>query len=186
MKDYLLSENISVKIKKHRASRNLKISISQDGKVRLTIPYYFPYYLGEKYLKEKKTWIIETLSKVTENNQEKVIINEQQEKTLRIKARADILKLVNHYCLIYNLTYHKIFIKGQRSLWGSCSQKKNLNFNWRLMLAPERILHYVVVHEVCHLREMNHSKNFWQLVALTIPEYQECRRWLLKNGHSLY
>lgn len=186
MKDYLLGENISVKIKKHRSSRNLKISVSQDGQVRLTIPYYLPYYLGERYLKEKKTWIVETLKKINIHDQQKTKIDPQQEKELRKKAREKITELVKHYCLVYSLSYQKIFIKGHRSLWGSCSQKKNLNFNWRLILAPERILHYVVVHEVCHLREMNHSKNFWQLVELTVPEYRECRRWLIKNGRTLY
>lgn len=74
----------------------------------------------------------------------------------------------------------KIFIKNSRTRWGSCSSKGNLNFNYRLSLLPAHLAHYVIVHELCHLREFNHSQRFWDLVALTVPEYKACREELKK------
>ncbi|MCA9386358.1 M48 family metallopeptidase, partial [Candidatus Dojkabacteria bacterium] len=70
--------------------------------------------------------------------------------------------------------------------WGSCSSKGNLNFTWRLIFAPLEILDYVVVHELCHLKEQNHSQRFWDLVAEQVPDYKKKRIWLKKHGANLY
>lgn len=80
---------------------------------------------------------------------------------------------------------NRIHIKDQKTRWGSCSSKCNLNFNWRLVMAPPEVLDYVVVHELCHLTHMNHSRDFWGLVGQVMPEYKERRRWLRENGSLL-
>jgi len=80
---------------------------------------------------------------------------------------------------------NKVRFKNQKTRWGSCSQKGNLNFNWKLVLAPMCIVDYVVAHELCHLIQMNHSKEFWQLVESQIPAYKERRKWLKENGCKL-
>ena len=85
----------------------------------------------------------------------------------------------------YGFVYGRVAIKEQKSRWGSCSRKGNLNFNWRLLLAPLPVLDYVVVHELCHLRELNHSPRFWSLVARGCPDYAAQRRWLRDHGRSL-
>ncbi len=74
--------------------------------------------------------------------------------------------------------YNRVVIRDQKSRWGSCSWKKNLNFNWRLIMAPEPVLDYVVIHELCHLKEMSHSKSFWNLVSRFCPRWHELRHWL--------
>jgi hypothetical protein len=76
----------------------------------------------------------------------------------------------------------RIVIKSQKCRWGSCSARGNLNFNWRIIMAPERVVDYIVVHELCHLLELNHSRKFWALVAQIIPDYKENKEWLQKNG----
>ena len=76
-------------------------------------------------------------------------------------------------------------IRDQRTRWGSCSSRGALSFNWRLVLAPEPVLRYVVVHELCHLREANHSKAFWRLVEDALPRFDESRSWLRRHGHEL-
>lgn len=81
--------------------------------------------------------------------------------------------------------YNAVRIKSQRSLWASCSAKRNLNFNWRLFLAPPEVLDYVVIHELAHLVVMRHSKRFWSLVAKWCPEHKSRRRWLRENGRAL-
>jgi len=85
----------------------------------------------------------------------------------------------------FGFDYGRIAIKDQKSRWGSCSQSGNLNFNWRLLLAPIEILDYIVIHELAHLKEGNHSPRFWALVATQCPDYKQPRRWLRLHGHEL-
>ncbi|MGZ6390858.1 MAG: M48 family metallopeptidase [Ktedonobacterales bacterium] len=85
----------------------------------------------------------------------------------------------------YGFAYGRVSIKEQKSRWGSCSRQGNLNFNWRLLLAPLAVLDYVVTHELAHLKEMNHSPRFWQLVARGCPDYLAHRRWLRQHGNEL-
>lgn len=86
---------------------------------------------------------------------------------------------------VYGYFFGRVSIKSQKSRWGSCSRLGNLNFNWRLLLAPVPVLDYVVVHELCHLKEMNHSARFWKLVARACPDYAAQRRWLRAHGREL-
>ncbi|MDF2674900.1 MAG: hypothetical protein K0R09_3168, partial [Clostridiales bacterium] len=76
-------------------------------------------------------------------------------------------------------------VKEQKTLWGSCSSKDNINFNWKLIMAPQAVLDYIVVHELCHLKHRDHSKNYWNLVEQIIPDHKEKRKWLKENGRSL-
>jgi predicted metal-dependent hydrolase len=101
------------------------------------------------------------------------------------RARALITARTQYWAERLGVTYKRIAIKSQRSLWGSCSRAGNLNFNWRLAAAPAETLDYVVIHELCHLREMNHSSRFWAHVGAACPGYREQRRWLRKNSMEL-
>lgn len=78
----------------------------------------------------------------------------------------------------YGFSYKRVFIKNQRSCWGSCSEHGNLNFNYKLLFLPSHISDYVIIHELCHLAELNHSPRFWVLVSQTCPEYKNCRKEL--------
>ena len=89
-----------------------------------------------------------------------------------IKQRADEL------CSQLGVSYGRVTIRGAKTRWGSCSQKGNLNFNWKLMMAPEPVIDYVIIHELAHLKEMNHSKNFWKLVAEHCPKWRNHKKWL--------
>ena len=99
----------------------------------------------------------------------------------RRNAKEIIIARVRHWAAALNLEYGRVFVKDQRTLWGSCSARKNLNFSWRLAAAPLEALDYVVIHELCHLREMNHSKRFWDHVRAACPDYKAQRRWLREN-----
>jgi predicted metal-dependent hydrolase len=101
------------------------------------------------------------------------------------KARALIAARVEHFSRIIEVRCRRICIKDQRTLWGSCSGKGQLNFSWRLVLAPAAVLDYVVIHELCHLKEMNHSKKFWHLVNGFCPDHKAQRRWLRANSELL-
>ncbi len=106
-------------------------------------------------------------------------------RTLAEQARKVIPERVAYYAPLIGVTYGRITIRNQRTKWGSCSSKGNLNFNCLLMLAPPKVLDSVVVHELCHRKEMNHSERFYQEVLRVFPDYRECRKWLRENGPSL-
>lgn len=98
------------------------------------------------------------------------------------EAIHDRLQFFNEH---YGFKYNRVSLRNQKSRWGSCSRLKNLNFNWRLIMAPIEVIDYVVVHELCHLKQMNHSPKFWKLAEETIPNYKEVRKWLRKNEYLL-
>jgi predicted metal-dependent hydrolase len=101
-----------------------------------------------------------------------------EEKRLRVEARELVVRKVEQFNQHYGFEHGKIFIKNQQSRWGSCSSKKNLNFNYRIAILPEELQDYLIVHELCHLKEMNHAKSFWDLVEEKIPKYKELDKQL--------
>jgi predicted metal-dependent hydrolase len=96
------------------------------------------------------------------------------------RARTLINQKITDFNAFYHFNIGRISIRNQRSRWGSCSKRGNLNFNYRVVLLPDALLNYVIVHEMCHIGEFNHSKNFWNLVAQTIPDHVELRKQLHK------
>ena len=117
--------------------------------------------------------------------QEGIHLDAAQERQLRERAKSVLAQRVAYFAQQIGVTYGKITVRDQKTRWGSCSQAGNLNFNFRLILAPPEVLDYVVVHELCHRRQMNHSARFWQEVAQVLPDYRERKAWLAKNGWRL-
>lgn len=103
----------------------------------------------------------------------------------RNAAKEYFTKRVEHYIEITGGTYTRITIRDQKTRWGSRSSSGTLSFNYRLMYAPLKVLDYVVVHELCHITHMNHSKDFWNMVASILPDYKESRNWLKEHGREL-
>lgn len=106
-------------------------------------------------------------------------------KCLYTKSKRNDYQRVSYFARLMGVSYRNITIREQKTRWGSCSSEKNLNFNWKLILAPPEVLDYVVVHELCHLKEMNHSKAFWDEVGKVMPEYETYKLWLKENGWKL-
>jgi predicted metal-dependent hydrolase len=107
------------------------------------------------------------------------------ERWYRRAARAEISPRLDEACSVAGSSYSSLTIRGQRTRWASCSRTGAMSFNWRLLLAPEEVLEYVVWHEVCHLEVMDHSPRFWRLLASRSPGYREHMRWLRVNGATL-
>ena len=103
----------------------------------------------------------------------------------KVKALLIIKDRIEYFNTIYNFKWNRIVIRNQKTRWGSCSKKGNLNFNYKIALLPPKSADYIIVHELCHLGEFNHSQKFWDLVAKTIPDYKEIRKDLRKNGHTI-
>ena len=112
-------------------------------------------------------------------------LTDEQLQVLARQARQTIPERVAHFAPLVGVTYGRITIRSQHTLWGSCSSKGNLNFNCLLMLTPPEVLDYVVVHELCHRKEMNHSARFWAEVEHVLPDYEIQRKWLRENGTAL-
>ena len=102
----------------------------------------------------------------------------------REMARRKITERTEYFARQMGISWKRIFIKETKTRWGSCSQAGNLNFNWKLVLMPPEILDYVVVHELAHRKEMNHSPLFWKEVAAVLPDYRERRAWLREHGRD--
>lgn len=120
----------------------------------------------------------------TENDRKTLIENAFRNWYMRIAYDA-LKERLDYFCKITGLTYNTMKIKEQKTRWGSCSKKGNLNFNWKLIMSPQWVIDYVVVHEICHLRYLNHSKQYWELVSLYMPNYKNAQEWLKKNGKDL-
>ena len=107
------------------------------------------------------------------------------ERWYRRQAKAEIAPRLDAACAALGTPYRTLAIREQRTRWGSCSATGGLSFNWRLLLAPEAVLDYVVWHEACHLVHLDHSKRFWSLLERHVPDYRESRRWLQRHGATL-
>ncbi|MBC8490291.1 MAG: M48 family metallopeptidase [Bacteroidetes bacterium] len=120
------------------------------------------------------------ISKSSQSNASDLFI-----KWYRQKAKELIIPKVEEYAKNLGVKYDRIFIKDLKFRWGSCSPKKNLNFNWRLIKAPINVLNYVIVHELAHLIEPNHNDDFWNIIKIQIPKYIKAKEWLKENGELL-
>ena len=163
------------------------IHVATGGKVTVRIPLRGSEKFAISLAESKKNWIASCVLKLQNVpvQREKTPSEKRLEAIYRKAAREYFPKRVSHYARMLGVTYGKISIRDQKTRWGSCSSEGNLSFNWRLILAPPDVLDYVVIHELCHRKEMNHSKEFWALVESLMPEYKERRKWLRENGNNL-
>ncbi|MFR1831624.1 MAG: M48 family metallopeptidase [Lachnospiraceae bacterium] len=165
-----------------RSSRKtLALEISRDGLLKVRAPYKVSREEIQNFVKSKESWIFKHLKRIEETKaaQPDPLSAEEIEK-LAQKALQVLPEKVENYARMIGATYGRITIRNQKTRWGSCSSKGNLNFNCQLMRLPEELQDYVVVHELCHRKEMNHSPNFWKEVKNIMPDYQE-RRTRLKQ-----
>ena len=151
-------------IRSHR--KTIAIQIDRNGQVILRTPYWITKRQAEKFLDEKKEWILKNIRRVENRKTDEILISEEQRREGIERAKRIFPERTAYFAL------------EQKTRWGSCSSKGNLNFNWKLVLLAPELLDYVVVHELAHRREMNHSKNFWKIVEAELPDYRERRRRL--------
>lgn len=168
--------------------KSVAIQIKKDGKVVLRAPYGVPKEEINRILEEKRSWVEAHLQKLNERNAEQNNVpkfSEEEIKELANKALKYIPERVKYFAPIVGVNYTRITIRNQKTRWGSCSAKGGLNFNCLLMLTPPEVIDYVVVHELCHRKEMNHSKVFWAEVEKILPNYKNAKKWLKDNGGEL-
>lgn len=169
---------ISYTVKQHARAKRVSIRISSGGEVTVTIPKRSVLSHAHTFVEDNRDWIVSKIDEIHRNSLPKTTISKEMRPQLKVKARNLIRKRIEHYNRHYQFSYLRLTIRDQKTRWGSCSSNKTLSFNFRLALLPLELVDYVVVHELCHLKEMNHSRKFWLLVAQTLPHYPILRKQL--------
>ena len=176
----LENEKIEYTVRKYRSAKRLRIAISCDGNCRVTIPWRMSMLSAEKFVQQNSEWVLDKMKAMRKIGRNNLLLHRDKKEYQKVKeyARDFVTKRLEKYSEFYGFAYKNIAIRNQKSRWGSCSKKGNLNFNYKIILLPERHADYIIVHELCHLKEFNHSKRFWNLVSQTIPEYKEIKKRL--------
>ena len=183
----MLNQKISYQI--IRSSRKtMSLEIKPDGRIIVRAPLRLSETRIRKFVEEKQEWILKNLEKIQKRDEQKEDIprlSALERQHLQNKACVVIPRRVAYFAEKAGVTYGKITLRQQKTRWGSCASNGNLNFNWLLILAPSKVMDYVVVHELCHRKEMNHSQVFWKEVESILPDYRERKKWLKDNGWRL-
>lgn len=166
--------------------RTVSIEVRPDGKVTLHVPKRMTYREIEKLIEEKSPWIEKTIAKYNSALGDEIVpYTDEELDEMTAIAKRIIPPRVEYYAKLMGVTYGKITIRHPKTRWGSCTSKGNLSFNCLLTQVPPEILDSVVVHELSHRREMNHSERFYAQILNVMPDYHERDRWLRQNGMKL-
>lgn len=173
---------IEYQIRVSDRAKRMRLAVLFGGKVVVTLPRGINETVAEKFIKQKSTWIISKIDFFQKTKKTKKInLNYDDFEGNKDKAFDLALKRVKHFSKIYNFKFGQIKVKRLKTRWGSCSGN-NLNFNYKIIFLSTKMRDYVIVHELCHIKEPNHSQKFWNLVAQTIPNYKEITKKLRTEG----
>lgn len=173
--------DIKYKIKRSTRARRVRISVSCEAGVIVTAPRRLSAGTVEEFVQAKMTWIKQTLGRLQSNRRDWITpahVKQESYAACRARAAKFIRERIALHNSHYQFSYRRVSIKSMTSRWGSCSKHGNLNFHYRLLFLPIELADYVVVHELCHLKELNHSRKFWLLVAQSAPDYKRRRQEL--------
>jgi len=173
---YYLGKEYVLQLTEDASKKKLVVNISED-KLIVTMPIRHKDTINKSVIQE------DMINDANNVNEEmiKVAITKWYKQAAKVK----ILERVSYYERLFTEKPSSVVVKEQKHRWGSCSQDKTLRFNWRIIMAPEYIIDYIIVHEMCHLRYMNHAREFWDLVEHLQPDYKIRKDWLKKNGRML-
>ena len=165
--------------------RSISVSVLPDNRVLVKAPYGTSERTMQEFLLSKKVWITIHLEKQNREEEKAAalgVLCDEEIRKIKRKAKKIIPERVAYWAEKIGVTYGRIAIRLQSSRWGSCAQNGNLNFNCLLVLMPGEILDSVLVHELCHRKHMNHSKEFYNEIYRVFPDYDRCDKWLKENG----
>jgi len=178
----LHEQTVEYELKMSLRSSRIRLAIYPGGRFVITIPKRMSESLIEKVVLEKADWILEKIAKMKlKASKEPVVLSKIERKRLTVVAQELVYRRLEYFNQYYQYTYHRVSFRHQKTRWGSCSREGNLNFNVKIALLPPHLADYIIVHELCHLKEMNHSERFWHLVAQTFPEHKTLRKELKQN-----
>jgi len=161
------------------------LQIEENGSLVVKAHPRVPMSFINAFIEQKQSWIKKKQHQINTRNSNAIIINPHLIDQYKEQARELIGDKLLGFSTIMNLKYSKFRISSAKTRFGSCTSKGLLSFSWRLIFFPQEIIDYVVVHELTHLIEFNHSKRFWARIGFVLPEYKRCRKWLRTNGHII-
>ena len=169
-----------IPIKYIHSSRAKRISISVKAeRLRVAVPQGVSFKKAQKFVESKKEWIRKHVQRLNELKMNYQALTPSQNIN-RSQAEAVLIHTLDVLAEKHGFTYNRVFIKNQKTLWGSCSLKNNINLNYKLVLLPQELQEYIILHELVHLKHRNHSKAFWHELAKYCPEYQQRKKELRK------
>jgi predicted metal-dependent hydrolase len=181
-----MTKTVTYTLRKSTRARSLRVSVYADGRCVVTAPVFLGQNTVERFVQAKSKWITDKLQGFMPF---RPIVKRKNSRAEFLKYKEAARKLVETRIPVLNQIYGfkigRVAIHNQKSRWGSCSAKGNLNFNYKIALLPSHLADYIIVHELCHLGEFNHSQNFWNVVAKSVPDYKKCRAELKKTALSL-
>ena len=165
---------------RHRRARRYLLRVEQDGRVRVTIPRGGSRREADAFARRHVEWVARQRARLTP-----AVVDPTAHRALRMRARRELPPALLTLAAVPGVAVTRVSIRNQRTRWGSCGRDGHIRLNWRLLLMPDWVREYVLVHELMHLRRMDHSPTYWRYVAAAYPRYQEAREWLRANGPAL-
>jgi len=165
---------------RHDRARRYLIRVREDGVVRVTVPRWGSKREAQAFADRERAWIEKQLQRVERERSRPrpKRLSPEIERALRSRAKQELPPRLLELAARHGLTVTRVTIRNQRSRWGSCARSGHICLNWRLVTMPDVVRDYVMIHELMHLRRMDHSPAFWKLVQAACPEYQQARAWL--------
>ncbi len=166
-----------IRFVRHQRARRYLIRVDRDGQVRVTIPRGGSRREAEAFARRSQAWVARQRASVAAR-----MLPPEDEAQLKGLARVMLPERLLALAAIHGLTVSRVSIRNPKGRWGSCSRTGSISLNWRLVRMPDWVRDYVLIHELMHLKQMNHSPAFWALVAAAYPRFEEARAWLRANG----
>jgi predicted metal-dependent hydrolase len=167
---------------RHRRARRYILRVLDDGTLRVTLPRWGSKRGALEFVRTSEPWI----ERQRQTKRARPPVAHPDEPALRERARRELPEALLALAAAHDIRVTRVSVRNQRSRWGACSSTGAVTLNWRLILVPDFVREYVMLHELMHRRELNHSQRFWRLVAAVCPGYQDARRWLLTEGQRLF
>lgn len=167
---------------RHRRARRYILRVLPNGTIRVTLPRWGARRDAHAFIEANRAWIERERARARPDGPRR----EEQDALLRARARRELPAALLDLAAKHHVSVRRVSVRNQRSRWGACSPSGTITLNWRLIQTPDFVREYVLLHELMHRREMNHSRKFWRLVAAVCPRFEEARRWLRHEGKTLW
>jgi predicted metal-dependent hydrolase len=177
-----------VQFVRHRRARRFVLRVLDDGTIRVTLPRWAAKREAQAFVDANTEWIDQQRARRAARPAGNAPnpLTRFVHRWHRERAARELPARLQSLARLHGIEVHRIWVRDQRSRWGACSSRGTITLNWRLILVPDFVCEYVLLHELMHRREMNHSRRFWRLVAACCPRHLEARRWLKTEGRQLW
>jgi len=177
-----MASDLHVTVRRHPRARRYVLRVASDGELKLTVPSRASVRGGLEFVERQREWIARERARIAERAAQRA--DQVDETRLRSMAETQLAERCRELADKHAVPITGVSVRDQRSRWGSCSARGSISLNWRLIRMPGYVSDYVILHELMHRRQPNHSSKFWNEVGQVCPEWRDAERWLRKNGRD--